>query len=257
MTDGFDNGEPERTIEAVYRKVATAPNGTLPLKTGRTLTERLGYPAADLARIPSEAIEAFAGVGYHHDLAAISPGDRVLDLGSGSGTDAFLAALRAGPAGRVTGVDVTSEQVTNARRWRERGGFETVAFERGAVEALPYADDAFDVVLSNGTIPLSTRTERALREAHRVVRRDGRLACTEVVAGVRLPERIRADAELWAAGIAGAMHEPSYLDAIEAAGFEVIVLRTNEQNEFHTDRAREAGRTYGLRSISLSARKRD
>lgn len=257
MATELDARELERTVKAVYRTVATAPDEPSPVEMGHEVAERLGYPPAELDRVPSEAIDSFVGVGYHLDLAAIAPGDRVLDLGSGSGLDAFLAALYAGSTGQVTGLDMTIEQVTMARQLRDQGGFDTVTFEQGYIEELPFENDAFDVVLANGTITLSARKHQTLQEACRVVAPYGRLAISELVAEEELPVPIRTDAELWAAGVGGAMDATAYLDAIEDAGFEVIVLRENPEYEGRTDRIRDLCRRYGVKSASLSARKRD
>jgi arsenite methyltransferase len=103
--------ELEERIKRMYQEVALEPDHEFHFETGRALAERLGYPAVGLDRIPAGAIESFAGVGYFQDLAAIAAGEAVLDLGSGSGTDSFVAALRAGPDGRVVGVDMTDEQL--------------------------------------------------------------------------------------------------------------------------------------------------
>lgn len=256
MTNGPDERELERTIKAVYRNVAAVPDGEFPFETGRELAERLGYPPADLNRIPSEAVDAFAGVGYHLDLAALSAGDDALDLGSGSGTDAFVAALHTGPAGRVSGIDFTAEQLTRSRRLRDRDGFGTVAFGQGYVEELPFENDAFDVVLSNGALTLSARKEQVVREARRVVKPNGRLAISDIVTEEELPRRIKTDVHPWSAYVGGAMHVTAYVDALEAAGFEVIELRENPQYRFHAERVRNTARKYGMKSVSLAARKR-
>ena len=120
-TKQLDTGELEERVKRMYEEVALEPEREFHFETGRPLAERLGYPAADLDRIPAGAIESFAGVGYFLDLAAIEPGDTVLDLGSGSGMDSFLAALAAGPSGRVIGVDMTDEQLAKAERLAARG----------------------------------------------------------------------------------------------------------------------------------------
>src|SRR5439155_1205710 len=115
---------------------------------GRVLAERLGYPAGELDAVPREAIESFAGVGYHLGLAAITAGERVVDLGSGSGMDAFLAAHHAGIGGEVVGVDMTDEQLTKARRLAARDGYTTARFEKGYIEEAPVPDGSADVVKS-------------------------------------------------------------------------------------------------------------
>src|SRR5687767_1904475 len=115
-TRRLDTTELEERVKRMYEEVALEPGHEFHFETGRPLAERLGYPAEDLDRIPSAAIESFAGVGYFLDLAVISPGETVLDLGSGSGTDSFAAALRTGSEGRVVGVDMTDAQLEKGRR---------------------------------------------------------------------------------------------------------------------------------------------
>ena len=130
-TRQLDTTELEQRVKRMYEEVALEPEREFHFETGRPLAERLGYPPADLDRIPAAAIDSFAGVGYFLDLAAIEPGETVLDLGSGSGTDSFLAALAAGADGRVIGVDMTDAQLAKARRLAARHGFAQRRVPRG------------------------------------------------------------------------------------------------------------------------------
>ena len=114
----------EQKVKAMYRDVALAPHGEFHFEMGRALAERLGYASADLDAIPQEAIDSFAGVGYYFDLAALRPGETLVDLGSGSGMDSFVAALWVGHAGRVIGVDMTDEQLAKAERLRAAAGLD-------------------------------------------------------------------------------------------------------------------------------------
>src|SRR5579863_5970612 len=118
-------------VKEMYKAVAEEPQGTFHFEMGRGLALRLGYPGDQLDAIPPEAIESFAGVGYHLGLASLEPGERVLDLGSGSGMDAFVAALSVGVDGLVTGVDMTDAQLDKARGLAARDGFTAVRFEKG------------------------------------------------------------------------------------------------------------------------------
>ena len=242
----------EAQVKDMYRHVAREEQAQLHFAVGRELALRLGYPGDLLDAIPAEAVASFAGVGYHLDLAALAPGDRVLDLGSGSGTDVFCAALQVGETGRVTGVDFTDEQIGKATRLRDRDGFAQVEFVEAGIDSLPFEDAAFDVVISNGVVNLSPVKHRVFAEAARLLRPGGRLALADIVSGRALKERTRRNVELWAACIAGAIPRRSYLDTIEAAGFRVKQVRTNDYN-FISERALDACSTYGVESISLTA----
>lgn len=256
MSRSLDVDKLEREVKTVYRNVAEAPTGEYHFEMGRGLAERLGYPTADLDRIPAEAIESFAGVGYHFDLAGLRPGDDVLDLGSGSGTDAFVAALHVGDSGSVTGLDMTDEQLEKARRLRDEAGPDAVSFERGYIEHLPFENGAFDVVVSNGVVNLSAEKDRVFEEVGRVLGPDGRLALSDITSETRLSESIKNDADLWAACIGGAEQVDDYTTTIETPGFDVIEVRENPEYEFVSEQAHGACRKYGVKSISLSARKR-
>ena len=242
----------EAQVKDMYRQVAREQDAALHFEVGRPLALRVGYPAELLDAIPVEALASFAGVGYHLDLAALAPGDEVLDLGSGSGTDAFCAALQVGESGRVVGVDFTDEQIEKASRLRDRDGFGQVEFAEGTIDALPFEDGVFDVVISNGVINLSPIKHRVFAEAARVLRPGGRLALADIVSGKPLKERTRRNVELWAACIAGAIPRKSYIETIEAAGFRVEETRINDYN-FISERALDACSTYGVESISLTS----
>lgn len=256
MSKSLDVEKLEREVKSVYRNVADAPDGEFHFEMGRPLAERLGYPPEDLDRIPGEAVDSFAGVGYHFDVAALAEGDDVLDLGSGSGTDAFVAALHVGDGGSVTGLDMTDEQLEKARRLRDEAGFETVSFEKGYIEDLPFDDGSFDVVISNGVINLSAEKDRVFAEIGRVLRPGGRLALSDITSEERLSEGIKADADLWAACIGGAEQVDDYTALIELPGFELTEVRDNAQYEFTSDQAQSACQKYGVKSISVGARKR-
>ena len=121
----------------MYEEVARHPDADFHFETGRALAERLGYAPDDLDRIPAPAIDSFAGVGHFLDLAGIEPGERVLDLGSGSGMDSFLAALAVEPTGSVVGVDMTDQQLAKARRLAAEAGIDNVEFREGYIEDRP------------------------------------------------------------------------------------------------------------------------
>ena len=247
-----DRGLLESQVQDMYRHVAREEDAALHFAVGRPLALRLGYPSELLNAIPAEALASFAGVGYHLDLAELAPGDSVLDLGSGSGTDVFCAAVQVGQTARVVGIDFTDEQLGKATRPRDRDGFTQVEFVEASIDTLPFADATFDVVISNGVINLSPVKHRVFAEAARVLRPGGRLAIADIVSGKPLKERTRRNVELWAACIAGAIPRQTYVETLEGAGFHVADVRTNDY-EFVSERALDACSTYGVESISLVA----
>jgi len=251
----LDTAELEQRVKRMYQEVALEPEREFHFETGRPLAERLGYPPEDLDQIPAAAIESFAGVGFFLDLAAIAPGETVLDLGSGSGTDSLLAALAAGPQGRVVGVDMTDEQLAKARGLAAEGGFTQAEFRSGDIEDPPADAGGFDCVISNGVINLSPDKPAVFAAAARALRPGGRLALADIVSETPLPEGVTCDASLWAACIGGAMQRDGYREAIEAAGLEIVEWRENREYRFVSERADNAVRKYGVTSISLLARR--
>lgn len=206
----FDPKELETKVKDMYRSVAENPHGEFHFEMGRALAERLGYAAADLDRIPAEAIESFAGVGHYFHLANLKEGETVIDLGSGSGMDTFVAALKAGPHGKIIGVDMTDAQRAKAERLRDRDGFTNVTYMKGYIEEVPLPDASADVVISNGVINLAPEKPKVFREAARLLKPGGRLAISDIVTEVQLPENIVCNSTLWAACIGGAAQQDKY-----------------------------------------------
>jgi ubiquinone/menaquinone biosynthesis C-methylase UbiE len=251
----LDTHELEQRVKEMYREVAEEPDKEFHFETGRQLAERLGYPAAELDAIPAPSIDSFAGVGYYFDLAALQKGERVVDLGSGSGTDSFIAALKVGSGGTVIGVDMTDEQLDKAEALRKHAGFANTAYRKGYIQSTGLGEGGFDAVISNGVINLAPDKTAVFREAARLLRRGGRLALADIVTEVQLPEGITCDATLWAACIGGAMQVAGYTAAIESAGLRVRQLRDNPQYQFISRNAQGAARKYGVKSVSLVATK--
>ena len=243
----------EQQVKDVYRDVAEKPDGEYHFETGRPLAERLGYDPEDLRYVPDAAIDSFAGVGYHFDLAELEAREDVLDLGCGSGADCFVAALHVTETGTVTGVDITDEQIENTRRLAEEGGFHNVSVRHSYIEELPFEDDTFDAVISNGVINLSAEKERVFAEAARVLKPGGRLALSDILSEKHLPERIKSNADLWAACIGGAMQIDRYTETVEDAGFTVTAMKENDEYHFTSDSAVNACDEYGIKSLSLVA----
>jgi arsenite methyltransferase len=255
MSESLDTDKLEREVKSMYRDVAEFSDGEFHFEMGSDLAERLGYDPEALSYVPDPAIDSFAGVGYHFDLAAIQPGESVLDLGSGSGMDLFVAGMHVTETGTVTGVDMTDEQVRKARKLAAENGFHNVDVRHGHIEALPFDDESFDVVVSNGVINLSAEKGRVFGEAYRVLKPGGRLALSDIISESQMPESIKNNEDLWAACIGGAEQVDRYTALIEQAGFEVTDVRDDIQYEFISDQAVNACQTYGVKSISLGARK--
>jgi SAM-dependent methyltransferase len=251
----FDAGELESKVKAMYRDVAEKPHGKYHFEMGRALAERLGYPAADLDRIPSESIDSFAGVGHYFHLAGIKPGETVVDFGSGSGMDTFVAALKVGPSGKVIGVDMTDAQRQKAESLRDRDGFGNVTYVKGYIEGVPLPAESADVIISNGVFNLSPDKPKVFEEVARLLRPGGRLAIADILTDVKLPESITCNTTLWAACIGGAAQRDDYRSMIEAAGLKVLTIEENPSYRFISDSALGATRKYGVKSVSVLAEK--
>ena len=251
----FDPKDLEIKVKAMYRGVAENPHGDFHFEMGRALAERLGYTPADLDQIPAEAIDSFAGVGHYFHLADLKEGETVVDLGSGSGMDSFIATLKVGARGKVFGIDMTDEQRAKAERLRVRDGFTTVKFLKGYIEEVPLPDATVDAVISNGVINLATDKTRVFREAARLLKPGGRLALADIITEAQLPDTIICNSTLWAACIGGATQRDSYRTQIEAAGLRVVKEEDNPQYQFISENAQGASKRFGVKSVSLLARK--
>ncbi len=257
MSQSLDTEKLESEVKSMYSDVAESADAEFHFEMGRELATRLGYTQSDLEYVPEPAVDSFAGVGYHFDLADLEPGEAVLDLGSGSGMDLFVAAMAVTETGTVTGIDMTDEQIDHARGLADEHGFHNVSVERGHIEEVPLEDDSFDVVISNGVINLSPKKQQVFEEAARVLKPGGRIALSDIISERQMPERIKSDADLWAACIGGAAQIDSYTDMVESAGFALKEARENSEYEFISEQAQGACQSYGVKSISLVAQKVD
>ena len=249
----LDRVDLENRVKDMYRQVAEEPDSTFHFAMGRALALRLGYLTWDLDVIPVGAVESFAGVGHHFGLANLKAGEFVLDLGSGSGMDTFVASQYVGLQGWVVGVDMTDAQRRKAERLMEWGGFTNISYVGSNIDDLPLGTATFDAVISNGVVNLCEDKEAVFREARRVLKPGGRLCLSDIVTEFQLPSRIVCNASLWAACIGGAMQQDAYREAVERAGFRIEVFRDNPQYTFLSPSARGATDTYRVKSISLRA----
>lgn len=243
-------------VQDMYTDVAQNPHEEYHFEMGRVLAERLGYPAKLLDRVPQQAIESFAGVGYYFDLANIQSGECIVDLGSGSGMDSFIASLNVRPHGKVIGVDMTDAQRQKAVRLRDQHHFAGVHFVDAFIENVPCADQTADVVISNGVINLAADKHRVFKEISRILKPGGRMVISDIVTVQHLPQNISCDVDLWAACIGGAMQQEDYLNAIESADLSINYVRLNDEYEFLSNGAQWASDEFGVRSVSVLAYKK-
>jgi arsenite methyltransferase len=191
-----DVGLLKTEIRKTYASVSQQPEKDFVFPTGRAWAEDLGYPA-ELARVPDSAVESFAGVANPFSLGRLEPGERVLDLGSGAGTDSLVAVQMVGPEGSVTGVDMTPEMLAKARAAAEELGAENVEFVEADAESLPFPDASFDVVISNGVIDLIPDKDAVFAELHRVLEPGGRIQLADVTIQKPVSEEGRRNIDLW------------------------------------------------------------
>jgi len=200
---------------------APKPAGDAGGADAAAVAQGLGY-SAEATRLAPAGSNLGLGCGNPQAIAGLKPGETVLDLGSGAGFDAFLAARAVGPSGRVIGVDMTPEMVAKALRNKACGGYDHVEFRVGEIERLPVADASVDVIISNCVVNLSPDKGRVFQEAFRVLKPGGRLAISDIVALAPIPDELRKDWELYTGCVAGASQAGEIKDMLEKAGFEDI-----------------------------------
>jgi arsenite methyltransferase len=183
-------------IKKTYSSVSEQPDQDFIFPTGRAWAEDLDYPP-ELARVPESAVESFAGVANPWQLGRLNPGERVLDLGSGAGTDSLVAAQMVGEQGHVTGIDMTPAMLAKARTAAAEMGLKNVEFVESEAERLPFADASFDVVISNGVIDLIPDKDAVFAELHRVLVPGGRMQIADVTIQNPVSEEGRRNIDLW------------------------------------------------------------
>ena len=208
---------------------------TTPTAGVEALSQALGYSAEEVGAAPQGANMGL-GCGNPQAIAALKPGEAVLDLGSGGGFDCFLAARQVGDTGRVIGVDMTPAMISKARTNAEQGGYRNVEFRLGEIEHLPVADATIDVIISNCVINLSPDKARVFADAYRVLKPGGRLAISDIVAAAELPEHVRTDMALYTGCVAGASLVADIEAMLVASGFiHIRVVPRDESKSFICD----------------------
>ena len=185
-------------VARMYEEVATHPDGDYHFYTGRRAAEMYGYRPEDLDATPAGAVAAFAGVGCPIERARFQPGERVVDLGSGAGLDALIAACAVGPGGRVVGIELNPVMIERAGAHARELGASHAEFRQGRIEEPPIDDGFADVVISNGVINLSFRKTQVIKEVFRILRPGGRVSIVDVVSARPLAQSIVNDPKLWA-----------------------------------------------------------
>ena len=193
---GIDVGLLKSEIKKTYSSVSQEPERDFIFPTGRAWAEDLGYPA-ELANVPDRAVESFAGVANLWQLGRLAAGERVLDLGSGAGTDSLIAAQMVGEHGHVVGIDMTPEMLAKARAAAAEAGVENVEFVAGEAENLPLREESFDVVISNGVIDLIPDKDAVFSELFRVLAAGGRMQIADVTIQSPVSEEGRRNIDLW------------------------------------------------------------
>ena len=250
----------ERILEAVramYTEVAACPGKVFHFPTGRPACLLVGYPEGQLDSIPTTAVESFAGVGYPFAADVVRTGHHVLDVGSGSGTDALIAARMVGGEGRVYALDMTESMRAKLNANAAEAALANVTVLAGEAEQIPLPDASVDVVTSNGVLNLVPDKRRALAEIARVLRPGGFLQLADIVLSRPISQKSRENPRLWAECIVGAVREDDYLKMLEDLGFvDVAALRHLDYFAASSSvDTRKVAASFGAESIVLRAAK--
>ncbi len=223
--------EVRQAVRQTYAQIASteavcgcSPNccgGSAAPTDAKVASQGMGYSSEDVNSIP-EGANMGLGCGNPQAIAALKPGETVLDLGSGGGFDCFLAAQQVGDAGMVIGVDMTPDMLSKARRNAHNGGYHNVEFRLGEIEHLPVADDSVDVIISNCVINLSPAKQQVFHDSFRVLKPGGRLAISDIVATAVLPEEIKRDLALYSGCMAGASQIAELEEMMRSVGFKQV-----------------------------------
>jgi len=249
VRDGYAN--------AVTQKISCCSTNSCcgGIDQAKDISKKVGYSDSEMNAVPEGANLGF-GCGNPVALASLKEGDVVLDLGSGAGFDAFLAAKRVGKTGRVIGVDMTPEMLAKAQENAKKGKYANVEFRLGEIEKLPVEDNSIDVIISNCVINLSPDKELVFKEANRVLRSGGRLMVSDLVLAKDLPKKLKDSVEAYVGCLAGAIKKDEYLNLISLSGFQDIKVISESSYPVDTmfDNLKDA--ENAIASVKISAVKK-
>lgn len=250
---GYSREDILAAVKEMYTAVATTPGAAFHFPVGRDACRALGYPADVLDALPDSVVASFAGVGYPFRAGALRGGDVVLDVGAGSGTDAFVAARIVGPQGKVWALDMTPAMTARLRARIAEHGMRNIEVIEGSAEQIPLPDASVDVVTSNGVLNLVPDKRRAVAEMFRVLRPGGRLQLADIV--IRRPVTLdcRQDPKLWAECVVGATVDEDYFALFRDAGFEAVTLLRELDYFAHSPshETRDVARRFGAYAIEI------
>ena len=242
-----------KAVKGLYTQVAINPKKGYHFPLGREALKFVGY-SAEIEKIPESALESFAGVGFPHAAGAVKPGDTVLDIGSGSGTDVLFSSLRTGPKGKVIGLDITDAMIEKARVNIEKMGAKNVKILKGDATKIPLEDASVDVVTSNGVLNLVPEKGRAFHEIYRVLKPGGRIQISDIVVQSDVQRVCGLIPQLWADCIGGAAVEGEYLETIREAGFKDarVIKRLDYFASSPSENTKRLTKTFGAESVVIS-----
>ena len=222
--------EIKNAVKEKYSKVAKDPCATFNFPVGKTFALKVDYPKGILDKLPSSMYESFTGANNPQPFVELKKGEIVLDLGCGAGLDLYFYAQAAGTNGKVYGLDISKDMVNKAKKNMGLTGIKNAEIKCGHSDNLPFPDNFFDVVTSNGIYNLSPDKGKVMREVFRVLKPEGRTVFCEIVLKDRLPENVRKNIDDWFRCIGGALPEREFLDLIEKVGFKNIEVISKIRN---------------------------
>jgi ubiquinone/menaquinone biosynthesis C-methylase UbiE len=244
-------------VKGLYTQVATNPHKTYHFPLGRNALLHVGYPKKEIEKLPESALESFAGVGFPHASNAITPGDTVLDIGSGSGTDVLYSSLLTGSGGKVFGLDITDAMIEKARANVAKMGAKNVKIIKGDATKIPLEDESVDVVTSNGVLNLVPDKAKAFKEIYRVLKSGGRIQIADIVVQSDVQKVCGLIPQLWADCIGGAAVESKYLETIRKSGFKSakIIKRLDYFAASSSENTKRLTKTFDAESVVITGSK--